>query len=118
MAKRQITQLIDDLDGTVLEHGDGETVYFALDGKTYEIDLSEENAEKLRDVFAPYIGAARPATTFSGTRSARSRSASSGGGKRNDLAQVRAWARENGHSVNERGRISASILEAYDAANA
>ena len=53
MAKQIIHKLVDDLDGGDAE----ETVKFALDGIQYEIDLSESNAAKLRDIFAPYVGA-------------------------------------------------------------
>lgn len=48
MAKRTITMLVDDLDGSKA----AETVSFAVDGVSYEIDVSEENAAKLRDDFA------------------------------------------------------------------
>ncbi|HAM13781.1 MAG TPA: hypothetical protein DCO91_10820, partial [Microbacterium sp.] len=34
-----------------------------------------------------------------------------------DYSAVRAWAKENGYSVSERGRVPASVLEAYNAAN-
>jgi Lsr2 len=51
MAKTVIVKLTDDIDG-----GDAdETVHFALDGKTYEIDLSAANAVVLREAFRPFI---------------------------------------------------------------
>lgn len=113
MAKKYITQLIDDLDNTVLEAG--ETIYFSLDGQAYEIDLSPANAEELRGALALYIAAGRPAPSASTGTATRNRS--SAGSGRSDLAAVRAWARENNYSVSERGRIAALTLEAYDAAN-
>lgn len=58
MAKKHIMQTIDDLDGSVIE--DGTTVTFSLEGRSYEIDLASDNADKLRDAFGPYITAARP----------------------------------------------------------
>ncbi|MGB4777097.1 histone-like nucleoid-structuring protein Lsr2, partial [Microbacterium sp.] len=62
MARRIVHQLVDDLDGTVLGVGSGETVLFSLDGTAYEIDLTEENAAALRAALEPYIAAARPVT--------------------------------------------------------
>jgi hypothetical protein len=51
MAKTVIVRLTDDMDG-----GDAdETIDFALDGQSYEIDLSTANASKLRQAFKPYI---------------------------------------------------------------
>ena len=59
MARRIVHQLVDDLDGTLLEVGEGETVLFSLDGAAYEIDLTDANAAALRDALAPYISAGR-----------------------------------------------------------
>ncbi|MFG6403542.1 MULTISPECIES: Lsr2 family protein [unclassified Microbacterium] len=114
MARRIVHQLVDDLDGTELEVGTGETVLFSLDGIAYEIDLTEENAAALRDALAPYVEAARSISrTSGGSASARPRRRT---GQR-DYSAIRAWAKENGHSVSERGRVPAAVLEAYDAAN-
>jgi hypothetical protein len=108
MAQKVITQLVDDIDGKVLADGDGETVTFGLDGTTYEIDLSKKNADKLRGVFQDYIAAGRK--TGSKTRSRAKQSGPS-------AADVRGWAKDNGYSVPDRGRIPADVREAYDAAN-
>lgn len=113
MAKKIVHQLVDDLDGTVLEPGEGRTVTFALDGKTYEIDLKEENAEKVQEALAPFIAAGRRTMT-SIARPQRARRKSGGG---RDLQAVRGWARENGFEVSDRGRVPEHILQAYDAAN-
>lgn len=51
MAQTVIVQLTDDIDGGEAD----ETISFALSGNTYEIDLSVENASRLRDAFAPFI---------------------------------------------------------------
>lgn len=112
MARKIVHQLVDDLDGTVLDQGEGESVLFALDGKTYEIDLTEANATKLRDALAPFIAAGRRAGSGSAQKASRRRT----GGSR-DLSAVRAWAKENGYTVSERGRVPATILEAYEAAH-
>lgn len=117
MARKILHQLVDDLDGTVLEVGSGETVLFSLDGIAYEIDLTDDNASALRDALAPYVDAARRV-------SARSGSSGSGGGKRvqrrtgqRDYAPIREWAAANGYTVSERGRVPAAVLDAYDAAH-
>lgn len=109
MAQRVQVILEDDIDG-----GDAaETVTFGLDGVTYEIDLNEGNAAKLRDVLAPYVGAGR---RVSGRRSS-GRAAGGSSAGRKDLAAVREWARGAGYQVSDRGRISAEVQEAYDKAN-
>lgn len=112
MARKIIHQLVDDIDGSVLEVGTGETVLFSLDGRAYEIDLSPTNAAALRDALAPYVAAGRTISGRSTGAPARPRR----GGQR-DLAPVREWAAAQGLSVSTRGRVSASVLEAYDAAH-
>lgn len=112
MAKKQITQLIDDLDGGILEGGDGVSLRFALEGRSYEIDLSDANAAKLRDALAPFIAAARPtSSTSSLTRSRATRA----NGRSVDLAAIREWANQNGYTVSSRGRVPQSVIEAYEA---
>ena len=115
MARKQITQLIDDLDGETLGD-DGETILFSLDGRAYEIDLSSSNAAQLREAFAPYVDVARsissaPRNNGRPTRTRRART------DERDLGDVREWARQNGHTVSERGRVPETILEAYDEAH-
>jgi len=117
MARKTQIVLEDDLSGEVLEDGAGETVSFSLDGQAFEIDLSRENAKKLRDDFALYVGHARKtASSGASGRPSASRGRPSSEGKR-DLAPVREWARQNGHDVSERGRVKSSVIEAYDAAH-
>jgi len=116
MARRIVHQLVDDLDGNVLEVGEGETVLFSLDGVAYEIDLTTENAAALRAAFDRYVDAAR---RVSGSRG----NSNSGGGRRRrrtgqpDYSGVRAWAKENGYQISDRGRVPASVIEAYEAAH-
>jgi hypothetical protein len=113
MAQKVQVLLVDDIDGGAAD----ETVTFALDGVSYEIDLTTEHASELRDALGTWVGHARKVGGRSGGRSGGS---SSGGGSRprrsSDAGAVRAWAKENGHEVSERGRISAEIREAYEAA--
>ncbi len=112
MAQKVQVILVDDIDGGEAT----ETVSFSLDGSSYDIDLSAENATKLREAFAPYVGqarrAGRPSTAGRPRRSPAARPAS------NDNAAIRAWAKENGRPVSERGRISGEIREAYEQAHA
>ena len=119
MAQRVNVVLVDDIDGSEA----AETVTFGLDGAQYEIDLSADNADKLREALAPYVGHGRRAGgrrrsgggSSGRSSSGRSSSTSSSGGA--SAADVRAWARENGWDVPERGRVSAEVREAYDAAH-
>jgi hypothetical protein len=55
MATKRRRVLVDDTDGSPAD----ETIRFRLDDMLFEIDLSWENAEMLRTVFAPYVAAAR-----------------------------------------------------------
>ncbi|RQP10575.1 MAG: Lsr2 family protein [Microbacteriaceae bacterium] len=115
MAKKTITILTDDIDGTELPAGSRST-RFALDGVEYEIDLSAENARALADALAPYIAAGRRVGGSRAASAPRTRSRSTG--KDADrLAAIRAWAQGNGYTVGDRGRIKAEIVEAYEAAN-
>jgi hypothetical protein len=109
MAQRVEVVLIDDVDGGSAT----ETVTFALDGVSYEIDLSEKNAKSLRADLAKWTGHARRA----GSSGRRTPGRRGGAGRRTDLAAVREWARANGHTVSDRGRISAEIQAAYDKAH-
>lgn len=112
MATRHVTHLIDDLDGSVLEDGEGKQVTFSLEGRSYEIDLSANNADKLYEAFAPYVNAARSVASSAAGRNQRSSSM-----KGNvDLSAVREWARANGHTVSDRGRVPGTVIEAYEAA--
>lgn len=108
MAQKVQIILEDDLDGSEAS----ETVTFALDGTTYEIDLNDANAAKLRDALAVYVGHARKVTT---SRRGSRRSSTANGGP--SPKEVREWARSNGYTVPDRGRIPADVRSAYDAAH-
>lgn len=103
MAQKVHVVLVDDVDGGQAD----ETLKFAIDGAQYEIDLSSSNAADLRASLAPWIKAARKLSS-KGTAKARTSAGDSGA--------IRAWAKSNGYQVSERGRISAEIRAAYDAA--
>lgn len=108
MARKVQIILIDDLDGDKAE----ETISFALDGSSYEIDLSSANAARLRDSLAPFVEAARRVPAR-GRRTARG--ASRPALSRERSAEIRAWARAQGKEINERGRIPQAILDEYRA---
>lgn len=111
MAQKVQVLLLDDLSGGEAD----ETVTFALDGKTYEIDLSADNADKLRTALEPFVKAGRRAGGRGGR--GRGRVAATGGGPSSqDTAKIRAWAKDNGYEVNDRGRVPANIREAYEKA--
>lgn len=112
MATKHIAQLIDDLDGTVIDNGEGKQITFAIEGRAYEIDLSDKNADKFYKALTPYVDAARSVKTgpsIRGGQSSRTKSDI-------DLAEVREWARANGHTVSDRGRVPGTIVDAYKAA--
>lgn len=112
MAQKVSIQLVSDLTGEEIADGKGETVTFALDGTTHEIDLTNKEADKFRGLFQDYIAAGRK---VGGKRSGRKASGSGSGRSKEELAEVRAWAQQNGYDVSERGRIKQEVLDAYDA---
>ncbi|KUP95539.1 histone-like nucleoid-structuring protein Lsr2 [Thermobifida cellulosilytica] len=108
MAQKVQVLLVDDLDGGEAD----ETVSFGIDGSTYEIDLSVDNAAKLRAALAPFVEAARKAPTKRNSSRSKQRSAPS----RERSAEIRAWAKAAGKQVSERGRIPQAIMDEYHAA--
>lgn len=111
MAQQVNVVLVDDIDGS----NAAETVSFSLDGVDYEIDLSGVHAGQLREAVAPYVGhARRRGGRRRGGRRTSSVAAGAGGVS---TADIRAWARESGWNVSERGRISAEVREAYAASH-
>ena len=113
MAQRTRIELVDDLDEKVLRDGAGETVTFALDGVSYEIDLSKRNADKLRGTFSEYIAAGRK---LGGARSHRSTGKSGPRSRDYDPKAVRKWAASNKVDLPARGRIPARVLEQFKSA--
>jgi hypothetical protein len=110
------TIYVDDLDGTFSE--DVSPVEFSLDGTHYTIDLGAPNAKQLREALATFIDHARRVngSAATPTRKSGSRSGESGG-NREQLQAIRDWARANGHTVSDRGRLSRQILDAFEAAH-
>jgi Lsr2 len=100
--KRTLVELIDDLDGGTAD----ETVTLGLDGKLFELDLSERNAKKLRTLLEPYVAGGRRVVRRSQVRSTH----------RYDTAAVRKWAASNGVDIAKRGRIPREVLSQFQAA--
>lgn len=140
MAQKMMIEVTDDIDGRI----GASTVPFGLDGVTYEIDLCDENAEALREIFGPYVAAARRtggrlvkgAGKAPGARRIAARAGSNGKGstapvfsaassstppegwtaRRSYNQAVREWATTQGLPVAERGRIASGVIDAYEAA--
>lgn len=118
MAERVTVELVDDLDGS----GADETVHFTWEGKSLVIDLNKKNADKLRKAIEPFAAAARPDGTAPAPAPRRRPSASSSSAKRADAGSgaatsvIRAWARDNGIEVPDRGRLKPDVLQAWEAA--
>ena len=115
MGQIQTVRFVDDLTGGQAD----ETVSFTLDGAQFEIDLSVRNAKQLRETLAPFLSVGRR------TSAAAGRSGTDRGPRNSNSSEVRAhnqalraWARENGYTVSERGRIPHEVLSAYDTARA
>jgi hypothetical protein len=108
--RKLVTQLVDDIDGGQAD----ETVAFALDGRSYEIDLSQDNAASLRRALDEYVARARKSGEV--TRVRKSHPVAS----HRDPSQTRAirdWAHRNGHAISSRGRIPRPVVTAYEAAH-
>jgi hypothetical protein len=108
MAQKIQTLFIDDIDGGEAEG----TVRFALNGTEYEIDLNAKHSEELRSALGKYVtharkisGAARRGTARGGRRASAV-----------DTVAARAWARENGIDIKDRGRVPADVIAKYEAA--
>lgn len=113
MAKQTTVTLIDDLDGSPAD----EQVEFAVDGRSYEIDLSAANSAKLRDALAPFVSAARRVGGGRRGGGAASSAPARPAADREQNQAIREWAQAQGMKISERGRIPSNVLEAYHAAH-
>jgi hypothetical protein len=107
VAQKVTVSLVDDLSG---DNADV-TVQFGLDGKSYEIDLSDANADKLRGSLAAYVAAAR--RSGGQRRSGGTAAAKRAPADREQNQAIRDWARQRGMKISDRGRIPADLLDAY-----
>jgi Lsr2. len=109
VAEIREVRLIDDIDGEPAD----ETVTFGIDGRTYEIDLSAANAQKLRNGLAEFIASARRL----GGRRGSAPNARKPVVDREQNQAIREWARKRGEKISDRGRIPARLVEAYHREN-
>jgi hypothetical protein len=114
MAQKTVVTVVCDLPHAGEIEGN-ETVSFGFDGASYEIDVCSAHAKELQDTFGPYAEHARRISGAGGTSRRRGRARSGPGRERS--SEIRAWARQRGHKVSERGRIPASIIQEYEAAH-
>jgi Lsr2 len=120
MAQKTIVTLVDDLTGEAAENIS--TVEFALDGRAYKLDLTDENSAKLHDALSQYVNAARKIggrrrSTTRPDRGSKSTSRTTGY-NRETLKSIREWAKKNGHNVSDRGRLPAEVVQAWETAQA
>lgn len=121
VAQKTIITFVDDLTGEEAEAIS--TVEFALDGVSYEIDLADDNAARLRDALASYMaagrktGGRRASAARTGRRSSRASNGDTPGSgyNRETLQSIRAWAKRNGRAVSDRGRLPVDVVEAWEA---
>ncbi|MCA1703478.1 MAG: Lsr2 family protein [Actinobacteria bacterium] len=113
MAQKVIREFIDDIDGSEAER----TFTFAVEGTSYEIDLSSQNIKEFNEAIAGFVESARKIKASGPGRRAPKTSTSDSGRPREQTQAVRQWARQQGHSINDRGRIPASIQQAFDQAH-
>lgn len=104
MARREVTQYYDDLDGSPLTEAEHQAVHFSFNGTEYVLDLSKDNLAKFHEALMPFIAAAREVPADPRGKV--------------DASQIRAWARQKGMKVAQRGKIPFEIIDAYRRANA
>jgi hypothetical protein len=109
VAQKTVVTFEDDIDGSAAEG----TVTFALNGVQYDIDLSKKNADKLVKALAPYVASARKVGSRTSPRPGRAAPSP----RKHDQAAVREWARAQGITISDRGRIAADVLAQYEAAH-
>lgn len=114
MAQRVVTQYVSDLSGEELG-GDGQTVTFGWEGRTYEVDLSPAEAQEFSTAIAPYLEAGRRVP--GNGRKASGATTATSQQDRDRTKAIRQWAKEHGHNVSIRGRLPAGIIQAYDDAH-
>ena len=108
--QKTLIVLTSDLDGDDAD----ETVRFGLDGFEFEIDVTAEQAEELRDMIGGYAQAGRRVTAR------RPAAVRPGPGNWSQLPpgkakRIRRWAAESRVVVNQYGRIPREIVWQYEA---
>ena len=101
-----------DYDSKEIPQGQHRLRRFSIDGRDYEIDLCLRHSERFDDAVSRYASQARKASAQP-IRTKRRTAA-----HRKHSAQVRAWAKANGFTVSERGRIPADVVSKYESTHA
>lgn len=109
MAQKVSVQLVSDLSGEEIKEGKGGTVSFTVENTTYELELTDKEADKFHGLFQDYISVSRKVSGGGGKK----RTTVKGSASKEELAAIRKWAGENGYEVSERGRIKGEIVNAY-----
>ena len=111
MAKIFTVNIVDDLTGETLGDDAAAIEFVWIDGKKRTLDLSPDNLDALIDAMQPYLDAATVITGKDARKPITQRSRA-----KTDTKAIRAWARQNGYEVSDRGRIPDDVMDAYDAA--
>lgn len=123
MAKQLITQLTDDIDGTAIDNGSGESIEFSVNSVAYAIDLKSKNATEFHrklDYYishAEQIGGRKRRTTKAGGASTTGSGDAPAKRDRKQTHAIREWANNNGYKLSGRGRIPEHVIEAFDNAH-
>jgi hypothetical protein len=119
MAERVTRQVVDDIDGTDITDGGGETIEFSVRGVSYRIDLSTRNVSKFDKTLTPYINAALEVSGDGRPRNRRAKKSRNTKAKAGtSTSAIRTWAAENGYTVSSRGRVPREVLDAFEGATA
>ena len=101
-----------DYDQKRIPEGEHRMRRFSFDGRDYEIDLCQQHSDTFDETIGHYAEHARTSSAPPG-RTAKRRTAA----HRQHSASVRAWAKQAGITVSDRGRIPAEVVARYDAAH-
>jgi Lsr2 len=113
MAQKVVTLYTDDLTGE--ESAEVSTYTVLVNGAGVEIDLTPESHDKLMEALQPFLQANGARRVRGGAASRRRQSSPAADAR--DTAAIRQWGRDNGYEINQRGRIAADVLTAYDRAH-
>lgn len=109
MAQKISVTFACDYDSREIPEGEHVTRAFSLDGRDYEIDLCEKHSQKFDEVIGRFAEKARKVTNRVGKPKRRTAA------HRQRSAEIRAWAKQSGMEVSERGRIPANVIAKYEA---
>ena len=101
-----------DFDQKEIPQGQHRLRRFSIDGRDYEIDLCLSHSDRFDEAVSSYASHARRASAR--PMRAKRRTAA----HRRHSAQVRAWAKANGLTVSERGRIPTEVVSRYESTHA